>query len=139
MATSAKSTVTRKEKLEKLYKELEGMEFEATYIGSWDSKFTGNPRDRLEVKPASVKMNHALEDVYSQIEDDEFTWKGITVNQGVYTLWVQQTEELHLKTDYNCMIDSIEVVEGLKWKNTDYKALVDIQVTIQKKGKNTRE
>ena len=106
------------------YKQLEGLEFEATYGGSRESKFTGNPRDLLRVSSSSYQMNDALGTVYSKVKTLP-VWKGITKEDGQYTLWVQATPECETGTFW---IKSCEVITDLDWKNTDYKALVDIVV-----------
>ena len=113
--------------VEAAYKQLEGLEFEATYSGSRESKFTGNPRDLLQVSSSSYQMNEALGTVYSKVETLP-VWKGITKEDGRYTLWVQETPEIG-----TFRIKSCEVVTSLNWKNPKYKALVDIVVEVVQK------
>ena len=113
--------------VEAAYKQLEGLEFEATYEGRVESNFTGNPRELLRVSSSSHQMNKALGIVYSKVETLP-VWKGITKEDGCYTLWVQETPEIG-----TFRIKSCEVITDLDWKNPKYKALVDIVVEVIQK------
>lgn len=115
--------------VEAAYKQLVGLEFEATYEKSVESNFTGNPRELLQVSSKSYQMNEALDTVCSKVKNQP-VWKGITKEDGWYKLWVQEKPEFEIGT---FRIKSCEVVTGLDWKNPKYKALVDIVVEAAQK------
>lgn len=128
--------------LEKIYKPLMDLSFEATYEGrNTTAVATGGPRDILVVQDEStidilygiVREVDNLQRKYNKMngsdEDTERVWKGITTSWGV-KLWVPACD------DPGCgkfQVADIEVLTDLLWAKQNYIALVNVRVTGVKK------
>ena len=145
------STQLLQEKLERIYKSLEGLEFEGCYEKRHLMKSTGEYRDVLSVTESSTKVNEALEDICENLEEETFAgeklsnivWKGITGGKySGYEIWVQVPwpdsggydiqEYCEIGETYRFKLDtpSVDIFRDLDWKVPGYKAGVNIYVNV---------
>ena len=125
------------EELDKIYKCLEGEEFEATYKGEFGMG-TGKERSVLEIDDSD--METILKKIRKQVKkSDELAnkkvWKAITGPEdgyGNYWLWVNLEEDLKEGKSYLFCVTEVEAFSKVKWLK-DYNAGVSIEVTKVKK------
>ena len=148
MAEPYSDTKPLQDQLERIYKSLEGLEFEGCYEDRRTVQSTGGARDVLCVAGTSMKVNEALEAIIANLEEETFAgeklsdivWKGITGKKhSGYKIWVQADWggydiqkhcEIGKTYTFKLTAPSVEIFRDLDWKVQDYKAGVNIGVHV---------
>lgn len=152
MAAPYIDTKPLQDQLERIYKSLEGLEFEGYYEQRRCMQSTGEYRDILSVAESSKKVNEALEAIIENMEEETFAgeklsdivWKGITGGKySGYKIWVQVPPEwrpeeydieqhcvLGKKYIFTLTTPSVDIFRDLDWQVPGYKAGVNIYVNV---------